>query len=352
MQIARQPLGRAWFLVACVLSLVAQAMGAEKPRVKAEDYVIDAEIVPKTHCLIAHARVKFTALEDTNFASFELHNALRTTKVLDNNGRPLTAERVSQDNAIRVTFPSSLAKGSTNTLTFEYEGTLNSADDSPVEGLKLASISEEVTYLLYAGRWFPVTNFGIDRFTATINITAPAGTVVIGSGNVAPAHSAPPGKTVASFHWQKPSFPGTIIAGPFSDSVFNGGGLHVYFHSNKKQFAPAYADYATKELEYFSSLYGPTPSAILKVVARSNQWLTQLLSGRSSSLAEIGKYDGVGKRYVSRVIRLAFLAPSIIEEIARGHQPPELTAQALSTRRGDLPLSWHEQRELLGFGAA
>jgi len=75
------------------------------------------------------------------------------------------------------------------------------------------------------------------------------------------------------------------------------------------------------------------------------------LSGRSDSLVEIGKREGVGKRYVSRIIRLAFLAPSIIEEIARGHQPPELTAQALSTRRGDLPLSWITQRELLGFEA-
>ena len=90
-------------------------------------------------------------------------------------------------------------------------------------------------------------------------------------------------------------------------------------------------------------------SAILKAVARGNQWLTELLSGRSSSLVEIGKREGVGKRYVSRIIRLAFLAPSIIEEIALGHQPPELTAQALSTRRGDLPLSWNAQRELLGF---
>lgn len=99
---------------------------------------------------------------------------------------------------------------------------------------------------------------------------------------------------------------------------------------------------------------GPDPridSAILKAVARADQWLTELLSGRATSLAEIGKREGVGKRYVSRIIRLAFLAPSIIEQIARGHQPPELTAQALSTRRGDLPLSWNAQRELLGFEA-
>jgi site-specific DNA recombinase len=92
-------------------------------------------------------------------------------------------------------------------------------------------------------------------------------------------------------------------------------------------------------------------SAILKAVARANQWLTDPLSGRSSSLVEISQREGVGKRYVSRIVRLAFLAPSIIEEIARGHQPPELTAQALSTRRSDLPLSWKDQRDLLGFEA-
>jgi hypothetical protein len=99
---------------------------------------------------------------------------------------------------------------------------------------------------------------------------------------------------------------------------------------------------------------GPDPkvdSAILKVVARANQWLAELLSGRSRSLVEIGKREGVGKRYISRIVRLAFLAPSVIEEIAYGQQPPELTAQALSTRPGDLPLSWNAQRKLLGFEA-
>jgi site-specific DNA recombinase len=92
-------------------------------------------------------------------------------------------------------------------------------------------------------------------------------------------------------------------------------------------------------------------SAILKAVARANRWWTELVSGRSSSLVEIGQREGVGKRHVSRIVRLAFLAPSIIEQIAHGHQPPELTAQALSTRRGDLPLNWQAQRELLGFEA-
>src|SRR6478672_2437649 len=194
-----------------------------------------AEILPKTPRLIARAKVKFTALDDINFASFELHNGLRVTKVLDEKGKPLTAERVTQDNTVRISFPASMAKGATSTLTFDYEGALANADDSPVEGLKLAYIGDDATYLLYPGRWFPVTNYGIDRFTATINVTAPAGMTVVGSGSTAAAKPAPAGKSVTSFSWQKPSFPGTIIAGNFQESSI--GSIKVYFGANKKQFA-------------------------------------------------------------------------------------------------------------------
>src|SRR6185437_5117720 len=182
MHIARRPLRRAHVAFACIFLFfsVLPALG-QKPRIQAQDYQINAEIVPKTHHLTAQAKVKFVALEDTNFASFELHNDLRVTKILDGNGKPLSPERITQDNAVRVTFPNGLTKGATETLTFDYEGALANADDSPVQGLKLAYIGEDVTYLLYPGRWFPVINYGIDRFTATINITAPTGTVIIGS---------------------------------------------------------------------------------------------------------------------------------------------------------------------------
>jgi len=55
------------------------------------------------------------------FASFELHNALRVSKATDASGRSYTPERVSQDNTIRVAFPATMTKGTTSTLTFDYE---------------------------------------------------------------------------------------------------------------------------------------------------------------------------------------------------------------------------------------
>ena len=63
-----------------------------------------------------------------------------------------------------------------------------------MQGLKLAYISDDTSYLLYAGRWFPVNAYGINRFTATINITVPAHMIVIGSGKETP-DSAPPPET-------------------------------------------------------------------------------------------------------------------------------------------------------------
>ncbi len=82
--------------------------------------------------------------------------------------------------------------------------------------------------------------------------------------------------------------------------------------------------------------------ALLKLVARAHRWSDDLLSGRVRSVAEIAARERLGARHVRRLLRLAFLAPELVEAIAAGHQPPELTAEALA-KRIDLPLLWHEQ---------
>jgi aminopeptidase N len=248
---------------------------ADKTKLRVDDYQIDAELTPHTHKITARAKVKFTALEDLNIATFELHNALRVTKVVDAAGKLLSAERVTQDSTIRVPLTTSVAKDSSSTLTFEYEGVLDSADDSPVQGLKLAYISDDTTYLLYAGRWFPVNAYGINRFTATMNITVPAHMTVIGSGKEAPG-SAPASKRPAgalptktfAFAWDKPSFPGTIVAGIFQEFKSDEAGLdlHVFFKPAHQTLGATYANTAVKEFTYYVTLYGPAPSTTLKVV--------------------------------------------------------------------------------------
>ena len=186
------------FLAFLIAAAFSPAQAAEKMRLRVDHYQIDAELSPHVHKLAATAKVTFTALEDLNIASFELHNGLRVTKVLDASNKPLDAERVTQDSSIRVQLPSGMKKDASTTLTFEYEGQLDSADDSPVQGLKVASIGDDTSYLLYAGRWFPVNAYGINRFTATMNVTVPAHMLVIGSGKETTSDVAPAKKTSAS----------------------------------------------------------------------------------------------------------------------------------------------------------
>src|SRR5579863_3549404 len=198
-------------------SFAVPARAAEKARLRVDDYQIEAELSPHLHQITARAKVKFTALQDLNVATFELNNALRVTRVLDANNKPLSAERITQDFTVRVPLADGLTKDSSTTLTFEYEGTIENADDSPVPGLSLAHIGDDTSYLLYAGRWFPVSGYGLNRFTSTISITAPAHMVVIGSGKSTVKDNGPSDKPGSNglptrtftFVSTKPSFPGT-----------------------------------------------------------------------------------------------------------------------------------------------
>jgi hypothetical protein len=88
--------------------------------------------------------------------------------------------------------------------------------------------------------------------------------------------------------------------------------------------------------------------ALLKAVARARVWFDQLASGRARSLAELARNEGLGKRYVERLARLAFLAPAIVEAIGQGRQPAELSLETLLNQI-DLPLEWAAQASLLGI---
>jgi DNA invertase Pin-like site-specific DNA recombinase len=89
-------------------------------------------------------------------------------------------------------------------------------------------------------------------------------------------------------------------------------------------------------------------SALLKAIARARVWFDELASGRVRSLAEIARNEGIAKRYVERLSRLAFVTPAIVEAICQGQQPAELNAETLLNRI-DLPLEWPAQRDALGI---
>jgi hypothetical protein len=89
----------------------------------------------------------------------------------------------------------------------------------------------------------------------------------------------------------------------------------------------------------------PQPDGTLvKALARAWRWQRMLDVGVYNSVSDIGDAESISKSYVSRILRLALLAPEIVEEMLAGS-----TDQALLLERLEqpLPASWEEQRDKL-----
>ena len=278
-------------------------------RLRVDDYQIDAELLPQNHKLTARAVVKFTALEDLSVATFQLNNSLRITKLVDAANKPLNPERNTQDSSVRFALNGGLAKNASTTVTFEYEGTLETADDSPEQGLKLAYVGPDTTYLLYSGFWFPVNAYGLNRFTSSISMTVPAHMVAIGSGKeslttASPKKNAPANSKTFTFTWDKPSFPGTIIAGDFQEYKSDDAGLdlHVFFKPLHQKLAEEYASTAVKAFTYYVTQYGNAPSTTLKVVEIPDDTLPSAWAPEMAMLSARSISEKVNYRLLANTI--------------------------------------------------
>jgi hypothetical protein len=87
----------------------------------------------------------------------------------------------------------------------------------------------------------------------------------------------------------------------------------------------------------------PRPDGTLvKALARAWRWQRMLDDGVYASVSDIGDLENISKSYVSRILRLALLAPDIVAAILEGTTEQALMLERLS---GPLPASWEEQRQ-------
>ncbi len=237
-----------------------------KPQLQINGYVISADLDPSVNRLTAAVDVNFTALEDLTSPTFELNNGLQITKATDAKGQPLESERLTNNNTVRFTLVNALPKGTTTTYHIEYSGTLKGADTSPVEGIKLASVEDPISILLYPGRWFPMVGLFTNRFTSEMRIRVPGDERVVGSGSgVAAAKSLPGNRTEYTFKWAKSGFPGTIIAGKFLDPI-NVANVRVYVTEPHKEAAHDFASQAEREYLYMTGAFGQPDSNRMNLV--------------------------------------------------------------------------------------
>ena len=89
-----------------------------------------------------------------------------------------------------------------------------------------------------------------------------------------------------------------------------------------------------------------TRSALLVAVARSKAWVDMIIKDPATDIGTIAKRENLAERHVRFLAPLAYLSPRIIEAIAEGRAPADLTVTRLVR---NLPTIWAEQEKQLGF---
>jgi site-specific DNA recombinase len=86
--------------------------------------------------------------------------------------------------------------------------------------------------------------------------------------------------------------------------------------------------------------------SLLTTIARSRDWIETIVKDPALDFGAIARRENLAERHVRFLAPLAYLSPRVIEAIAEGRAPAELTVTRLARH---LPLSWTEQEEQLGL---
>ena len=79
---------------------------------------------------------------------------------------------------------------------------------------------------------------------------------------------------------------------------------------------------------------------VLKAIARAWSWRRKLESGAAATIQDIAQAEDVSDRYVGRMLRLAWLAPAVLERLLVQRAPPAVSIKDMAAV-ADLP--WAEQ---------
>lgn len=121
--------------------------------------------------------------------------------------------------------------------------------------------------------------------------------------------------------------------------------IHIPMHIRRMQgrkmiFAPQAFDGEVPD--------GPleVQAALVQALGRAFAWLESIESGEYRSVSELARDLNVDTSYVARTLKLATLAPDIIEAILNGEEPSGLSLARLIRT---FPMDWQQQRTLFGF---
>lgn len=87
---------------------------------------------------------------------------------------------------------------------------------------------------------------------------------------------------------------------------------------------------------------------VLKAIAKAWSWRRKLESGAAATIQDIADAEGFSDRYVGRVLRLAYLAPAVLDRLLISRVPPLVSIKNMAAA-AESP--WEMQKSVI-FGAA
>ena len=81
---------------------------------------------------------------------------------------------------------------------------------------------------------------------------------------------------------------------------------------------------------------------VLKAIAKAWSWRRKLESGAVGTISDIAQAEDLSDRYVGRMLKLAYLAPTVLEKILIARVSPAVSLKDMSTA-ADMP--WGRQAE-------
>ena len=262
-----------FFCALCVAA--AQAQVQQVPGFLADNYEVSAYLDTVAQGINAVAKVEFRAQEVSQIVRVELHENLEIRDVKGADGKTLPFQREPQNPLyLVVTLPSPIPAGQKVTLTFSYGGLLANEENSPVPNLRVASVNKDWSFLLLPSRWFPLTNYPSNRYTATFKLNVPDSVAAVGDGKAdapqpMPERSPAEGKRLMyTFHGVKPAPYGSFVIGPLQLNPKQAEGINVAVYAPPAQSAKAQEfanDVAHQEI-IFSDMFGELPDPDLTVV--------------------------------------------------------------------------------------
>ena len=87
-------------------------------------------------------------------------------------------------------------------------------------------------------------------------------------------------------------------------------------------------------------------NTMVKVIARAFRWQRLLVNETYGTIEDLAAAEKINPSYVSRVLRLSYLSPKIVEAILDGKGPARLTMKDLME---PFPIDWQKQAAHFGF---